>query len=170
MTWWLLSKRWAFETFVPSGICQDYCSWCHQMLFLPSYLVACEGEKIQSSHGIQIMSKRWLTPDWFLTVIEVTAMSNCRGEINNILTIIWNHLGGKNRWPKPLICSDALTVTTHVLIKPWAALITWLKWQTSITPVLARLCLWSDLWWPCTDVLIRKILKTWASAVKYWGS
>lgn len=41
VTWWLLSKRWAFVTFVPSGICQDYCFQCQQMLFQPSYLMAC---------------------------------------------------------------------------------------------------------------------------------
>lgn len=90
---------------------------------LPTWWRA-RGKKTQSSHGIQIMSKGWLTSGWFLTVIEITAMSHCQGQINNIPSIIWKHLGEKNRWPKPLICSDALTITTHVLIKPWAALIT----------------------------------------------
>lgn len=43
-TQWLLSKRWACVTFVPSGICQDYCLHCHQMLFLASNLLAREVE------------------------------------------------------------------------------------------------------------------------------
>lgn len=81
LTWWLLSKRWAPETFVPSGICQNYCSQCQQMLCLPPYLVACEVENNTIFKWPSDDVKR-LISDHLCDYCDV----DCQSKINNILT------------------------------------------------------------------------------------